>query len=459
MRIGTLFSGIGSPEQGASRVHKDLDLVFACEWDKYARESFNANYSIPEEHFHKDITDMDGTQYKDKVDIIIGGSPCQDFSIAGLRAGVEGNKGVLIYEYIRIIQEVSPEIFIYENVKGMLSDKGGRTIKEFVEAFREMGYYCHYEVLNTKDYGVPQNRERIFLVGFKSDEHYHNFSYTPKQKLTTRLKDLLEDGVDSKYYLKNNADFAMDINSIGRTLRVGGGSSTSEKHCFDVIKVPSATSRGYEEAIEGDSINLTHPRSTTRRGRVGKGVAQTLDCACNQAVVEDILNPLKGKTKFGWHFEQNVYSEESICTRTIMAGEGSGSRAKVIEKLVSKDIKESVRKNFVRDYQKIITSKKTVWYSDCDSGFQDNKVCLTESACLRANNDNLFTLDNAFKIRKLTPRECFRLQDFPDDFKFVVSNSQLYKQAGNSISANVMEMIFNQIEKSKEVNTNIGSLF
>jgi DNA (cytosine-5)-methyltransferase 1 len=86
MRIGTLFSGIGSPEQGAKRVYDDLDLVFACEWDKYARESFKANYEIEDEHFHKDINDMDGTKYKDKVDILIGGSPCQDFSSAGLRA-------------------------------------------------------------------------------------------------------------------------------------------------------------------------------------------------------------------------------------------------------------------------------------------------------------------------------------------------------------------------------------
>jgi len=409
MKIGTLFSGIGSPEQGASRVYDDLDLTFACEWDKYARESFKANYEIEDQHFHKDISDMDGTQYKDKIDIIIGGSPCQDFSIAGLRAGVEGNKGVLIYEYIRIIEEVSPPIFIYENVKGMLSDKGGRTIKEFVEAFREMGYFCHYEVLNTKDYGVPQNRERIFLVGFKCHEHYYNFSFASKQKLETRLKDLLEDEVEEKYYLNNKAMEYMDKERNGKSrweyhanykdgeascltanmykgipygviqetkepqlkqvgiLDIKGNDSIKRVYAADgisptlttmgggnrepKIQVPSATSKGYEEASEGDSINLTHPRSTTRRGRVGKQVAQTLDCACNQAVVE-------------------------------------------------------------------------LW-----------------------------------KIRKLTPRECFRLQDFPDSFKFVVSNSQLYKQAGNSISANVMEMIFKQIEKSRSGNTNQGSLF
>ena len=201
MKIGTLFSGIGSPEQAAKRVYDKFDIVFACEWDKYARESYNANYEIEDKHFYKDISDMDGTQYKDKVDTLIGGSPCQDFSLAGLRAGIDGNKGILIYEYIRIIQEVNPPVFVYENVKGMLSDQGGRTIKDFVQAFRDMGYHCHYEVLNTKDYGVAQNRERIFLVGFKCHEHYYNFSFAPKIELLKVLRDYLENEVDEKYYL------------------------------------------------------------------------------------------------------------------------------------------------------------------------------------------------------------------------------------------------------------------
>jgi len=407
MRIGTLFSGIGSPEQGAKRVYDDLDLVFACEWDKYARESFKANYKIEDKNFHKDIADMNGKQYEGKVDIVIGGSPCQDFSLAGLRKGIDGNKGVLIYEYIRIIQEVSPPIFIYENVKGMLSDKGGRTIKEFVQAFREMGYHCHYEVLNTKDYGVPQNRERIFLVGFKDSEHYYNFSFAPKIKLEKRLKDVLESDVDEKYYLSDKMIKCLDGRgdiSPGYKFKPTDGEKNA--NCLTVkygnystdtyIKVKQGTKKGYDIAKEGDSINISFPNSTTRRGRVGKQVAQTLDCACNQAVVEDINNPLKGKTKYGWHFEQNVYSENSKCTRTIMAGEGSGSRAKVIQE---------------------------------------------------------------YRIRKLTPRECFRLQDFPDTFKFVVSNSQLYKQAGNSISVNMMEMIFNQIEKSRHQTTKTDTLF
>jgi len=361
LNLLTLFSGIGSPEMGASRVYEKVNLVAACEWDKFARESFNANYEIAPKHFHKDISDMDGKRYHGKVDILVGGSPCQDFSLAGLRKGIDGNKGILIYEYIRIIEEVEPPIFIYENVKGMLSDKGGKTIKDFVQAFRDMGYHCHYEVLNTKDYGVPQNRERIFLVGFKDSEHYHNFSFAPKIKLEKRLKDILESEVDEKYYLSDKQHESMlnakyesmgiervnNINDACNCLTTMTGGNTEPK-----IFIKSATKKGYETALPGDSINLTHPDSKTRRGTVGKQVAQTLDCACNQS-----------------------------------------------------------------------------------------------------------TLLEDYRIRKLTPRECFRLQDFPDSFKQVVSNSQAYKQAGNSISVNMNEMIFNQIELSRYGNTNKDSLF
>lgn len=299
MRIGTLFSGIGSPEQACKRVfNNDFKLVFACEWDKYARQSFNANYEIDEKHFHKDINDMNGFQYRDKIDIIIGGSPCQDFSLAGLRAGIDGQKGILIYQYIRIIKEINPPYFIYENVKGMLSDKNGKTLKDFLEAFREMGYFCHYEVLNTKDYGIPQNRERIFIVGFKDKEQYYKFNFAPKEKLEKRLKDILEDEVDEKYYL---------------------------------------------------SDKMTQYLSTAKRS----------------------VLPGDNKTNY------------SPC--------------------------------LIASYYKTPTDG--------------------------------FYIKEKDKLRKLTPMECFRLQDFPNTFKFVVSDTQLYKQSGNSISVNVMEMILRQLKK------------
>ena len=132
MRIGTLFSGIGSPEQAASRVWPEHKIAFACEWDKFARQSYSANYEIDEAHFHTDVRQMDGFQYRGKCDILIAGSPCQSFSIAGLRNGTEDERGQLIYQYVRIVEEVKAPVIVYENVKGIMSIDGGNTAKEFI---------------------------------------------------------------------------------------------------------------------------------------------------------------------------------------------------------------------------------------------------------------------------------------------------------------------------------------
>lgn len=168
MKIGTLFSGIGSPEQGAKRVYKDnLELVFACEWDKFARESFKANYEIEDNHFHKDIADMDGKQYKGQIDILHMSPPCQAFSIAGKRKGMKDPRGKLTWEAFRILEEVMPEYFTLENVSGLLSDQRGQTIKDILKTINEIGYKCTMNLVNTKDVGgqTPQNRLRLFIIG------------------------------------------------------------------------------------------------------------------------------------------------------------------------------------------------------------------------------------------------------------------------------------------------------
>jgi len=411
MRIGTLFSGIGSPEQGAKRVYGDkLELVFACEWDKYARESFKANYEIEDKHFHIDINDMNGTQYKDKVDIIIGGSPCQDFSIAGLRAGIDGNRGILIYQYFRIIDEVKPPIFIYENVKGMLSDKKGKTIKEFVEAFRQMGYFCHYEVLNTKDYGIPQNRERVFIVGFLNYEQYYRFQFSPKQKLTKRLKDILEDNVEEKYYLSDRF-IKTSIKHKERHTERGNGFSFEPKTPNDIAScLQSAYGNRQTDTFIKHPSNQLNPTYKSQANTIHNInlVAPTL-CAFTHGYA-------------GGYIKEGV-DGTSPCLQTM---QGGNREPKIL------DLTNDFGEGKTREYMEY-------------------------SPALRSERFGLATKQN-YRIRKLTPRECFRLQDFPDSFKFVVSNSQLYKQAGNSISVNIMEMIFNQIEKSRIINLN-GCLF
>jgi len=137
-------------------------------------------------------------EYKNQIDILIGGSPCQSFSIAGKRMGTSCPRGNLIYEYFRIVEEAKPKVFIYENVKGFLSIDKGETFKNFKNSFKEIGYTVYHQVLNTKDYGIPQNRERIYIVGFKDNVDFH---FQEKQELKLKLKDMLEDSVDSKYLL------------------------------------------------------------------------------------------------------------------------------------------------------------------------------------------------------------------------------------------------------------------
>ena len=346
MKIATLFSGIGAPEQAIKRVYDEFKIVFACELDKFARQSYEANYDIDPKHFHSDVNNLDATKYKGKVDILIGGSPCQTFSIAGLRRGTEDEKGKLIYQYIRVVNECRPDIIVYENVKGILSIDNGNTIKDFVQALRDIGYCCHYEVINTRDYGVPQNRERLYLVGFLNWDCYIRFRFADAVNLETRLKDMLDDEVDKKYYISKDA-----MNNLKANYRMCSAR-------YDVVN-PVAVALGN-------------------------------------------VNP-SGNGMGGLVFDENYISP----TLTTNKGEGI----------------------------------KIACHLDIDGTNLEPKIVVHS------------------RIRKLTPRECFRLQDFPDDFRFVVSNSQLYKQIGNSMSVNVLEMIFNQIEKAKAGEVHNDRLF
>jgi DNA (cytosine-5)-methyltransferase 1 len=289
VRIGTLFSGgLGAPEQALKQMGWKHENIFACEWDKFARQNHEANHDIPDGHFHKDINDMGGKQYAGKIDVIVGGSPCQDFSIAGLRAGVDGHRGQLIWQYFRIVDEARPPIFVYENVKGMVSDNAGRTLKDFLEIFRSIGYHCHAEVLNTKHYGVPQNRERIYIVGFLDHSHYHRFEYAPKVKLEKRLKDVLEDEVDEKWYLsekflkymtvthqENHADSfggrfkLIELDGIANCLRKSGDTCPTDTYFDDGNGVRRPTSREkfrLQGCDDSFNIDVSDARATMAAG-------------------------------------------------------------------------------------------------------------------------------------------------------------------------------------------------
>lgn len=170
--------------------------------------SYMANYDCSEETFHWDATFLDGTQYRDKVDLFVGGSPCQSFSLVGKHRGLSDTRGTLFYEYARLVKEIQPKVFIYENVKAVLSNDCGRTWEKMKEVFQDLGYNVYYEnngkpsILNAKDYGIPQNRERLFVVGFRSDLKLEKeFSFPTPIPLEKKMKDFLMDDAPGKYFL------------------------------------------------------------------------------------------------------------------------------------------------------------------------------------------------------------------------------------------------------------------
>jgi len=353
IKVGSDFSGVGAFNQALKRLGVEYKEVFACDMDKFARQTFIHNYGepdyYPENVYNREIP-------TDPLGIYMTSPPCQAFSLAGKRKGKEDLRGILFFNSLEFIAKNKPRFFIFENVKGLLSDDGGKTFSEWVNMLGgksvnglpvlfpyedSVPYHLYWQVLNAKKHGVPQNRERVFLVGIRDDKD-NSFQFPKEEHLAKRLKDVLEENVDDKYFLS-----AKMLNNI----------------FIDTLKVKSATLKGYEEVTLGDSINLSVPNSETRRGRVGKGVAQTLDTACNQGVIHNCITEAIGR---------------------------QGSSSEYID---------SCRKIY------------------------------------KAIN----------KIRRLTPRECFRLMDFPDSFTWPVSDSQAYKQAGNSIVVNVLYKILKNL--------------
>lgn len=199
VRIGTVFSGIGAIEHALDRLTIKHKIVFAGDIDDKCKQSYFANYTINEKDWFSDIREFDAKPYKGKVDFVVGGAPCQAFSMVGKRLGFEDARGTLFYEFARVIKECEPKLFIFENVKGLLNHDKGRTWSVIYDIFEELGYDVHYRVLNSKDYGIPQNRERVFALGFKKKT---DFKFPKPIALEYNMYDFLEDYIDTKYFLK-----------------------------------------------------------------------------------------------------------------------------------------------------------------------------------------------------------------------------------------------------------------
>ena len=378
MKFLDLFAGIGGFRLGMESAGHEC--VGFCEIDKYARASYKAIHNTEGEIELHDITRVTDESIRrfGSVDVICGGFPCQAFSIAGNRRGFEDTRGTLFFEIARFASILRPKYLFLENVRGLLNHDGGATFETIIRTLDELGYDVEWQVLNSKNFGVPQNRERVFIIGHlrggsgrkvfplsgdgaaitceqpkinkvgnirkkgksQSGDVVSIDSLAPTLCSTTTQKDplkvLIENEIKQFGILQpnfNQCGVVYETDGIAPTIRAYQGGGLEPK-----IRVKEATSKGYAEAEVGDSVNLSHPNSKTRRGRVGKKVANALLTVESQGVIEP-----------------------------------------------------------------------------------------------------------DFRIRKLTPRECWRLQGFPDwafdKAQEVNSNSQLYKQAGNSVTVNVIAAI------------------
>lgn len=378
------FSGVGGFRHGLELA--GMKCIGFCEKDKFARKSYEAMYETKGEWFHDDITTIDPTRLP-KADLWCAGSPCQNVSIAGKRAGLYGERSGLFFTFVELIksqkEEDKPEWILLENVKGLLSSGGGRDYLDYLSILDEAGYDLEWQVFNSKDYGVPQNRERIYTLGHlrrkgrrqvlplsrESSSHLKQLVggmqsyrvYDPSGIATTLVGEGGGLGAKTGLYLIDQSltepkltEEARCITArytAGATKRTAMNSGVLEVQPIltQGIKVRNGTKQGYQLAEVGDSVDLSYPSSLTRRARVGKGIAHNLSCSCQMGAV--------------------------------------------------------------------------VWNG------------------------------RVVKIRRLTPKECFRLQGFSDDLfekaKAVNSDAQLYKQAGNGVTVPVVYAIGCAILSSK----------
>lgn len=378
------FSGVGGFRHGLELA--GMKCIGFCEKDKFARKSYEAMYDTKGEWFHDDITTIDPTRLP-KADLWCAGSPCQNVSIAGKRAGLYGERSGLFFTFVELIksqkEEDKPEWVLLENVKGLLSSGGGRDYLDYLSILDEAGYDLEWQVFNSKDYGVPQNRERIYTIGHlrsrgrrqvlpisrESSSHLKQLVggmqsyrvYDPSGIATTLVGEGGGLGAKTGLYLIDQSltepkltEEARCITArytAGATKRTAMNSGVLEVQPIlkQGIKVRNGTKQGYQLANIGDSVDLSYPSSLTRRARVGKGIAHNLSCSCQMGAV--------------------------------------------------------------------------VWNG------------------------------RVVKIRRLTPKECFRLQGFSDDLfekaKAVNSDAQLYKQAGNGVTVPVVYAIGCAILSSK----------
>lgn len=500
----SLFSGVGAFESALERLGVNFELIGFSEIDKYAIESYCAIHNIDKTLNLGDISKVEDLhKFKDKVDLIVGGSPCQDFSIAGnqqgcvfgcLDCGSEFNpltihyskrdscprcnsrnlgktRSSLLIEYLRTIMSIKPKYFIYENVKNIIGTKFKDAFDLFNTELQEYGYNTCYQVLNAKDYGIPQNRERVFVVGIREDVDRGKFEFSKPFDSGLRLKDLLEDVVDEKYYIENEKAKKLLDELKNKDLLNG------EKFVVDcTINDPkerdisncitSRQDRGISNKKQ-EGTAIVELAICAQRGRYGENgkVQQQLELRKDEntnaltTVQKDnlILEPnelqfvggiggrdwVGDNKKFSRNYPQGnrVYDVNGVaCSQTAQGGGIGGVTGLYLEEAP----------NELKLFTNLEGGKWDKIHESARRVYDSNGLSPTVPTCGGGNIEPK-TYHN-YKIRKLTPLECWRLMGFTDADYFNAkkaledafykgkdrSNSQMYKQAGNSIVVDVL---------------------
>ena len=363
IRYLDLFSGIGGFREGLTRAG-GFTCTGHCEIDKFAEKSYRALFDTEGEWFCSDIRKADPDEIPE-FDLLCAGFPCQPFSIAGNLGGFSDPRGTLFFEIARLAQARKPAYLLLENVPNLLFHDGGRTFASILHALDGLGYGVEWQILNSKDFGVPQSRKRLYLIGYL-DERCRGKVFPFTETAGTSPVQIRRGSQGKRVY---------STEGVSCTLTSGTGGFGGKTGLYaQGLPIRSNTKAGYRTAYPGDSVRLSYPTTDKKRGRVGRQIAHTLTTSADQGVLCCV--------------DLNENPEFTGYSRCITTNQSSG----------------------------IHTHRREI------SGVWDG-----------------------MRIRRLTPRECLRLQGWTDDRINLIlpiqSDAQLYKQAGNGVTVNVVEAI------------------
>lgn len=516
IKVGTFCSGIGSPEEALKELEVEHEVVFACERDKYAKQTYLANHRANQ--MFDDMTTMDMGQEGLYSDVVIAGIPCQSFSLAGKRLGELDPRGLLFYNFYDYVQKQQPKYFIIENVKGLLST--GTVFANWLELLGQsvnnqynminhedsLMYNIHWTVLNSKDFGVPQNRERVFIIGIRNDLP-NNFRFPIGFPLTKRLKDILEPVVDEKYYLSDKmlngfmnkggdfgerfspkceedvascitarlAKMAVTDNYIKEGFINQDTQASAENTAEGISPTVSAGTHGYALGYITEPQMLGSANGLVKTIRTGGHGSLTTKHALD-VVIEPLCVAQRGRNPSnssdrttGAPTEQRLEPNSQGITNTITSVQKDNL---IVEPKIigyTRDSKGKVTDRHLKDEtgtihiitgsggntDQFILTNELITVGNIESAFESNGRVYSDegiSKTINAGNGGggetgqrtgIYQTQN--RIRRLTPRECMRLMGFSDDFKQPVSDSQKYRQAGNSIVTNVIGAILKNL--------------